>query len=304
MKKFLGQILIFSALFFAFDKLFIIIRNHAATLEVDQRLELIMNGKIDADILIFGSSIGAQGIIASTLYDELNIKAYNLSYPGSNVDFHEYLLRQVVENGNKKPKIILLAVDEPAELVANSSINFRLDRLYPLTKYEKIRNELVEREDKNLLLNKLFVLYQLHKSNLDLRKKKFNAHDTILPCGSMPSYQRTNNFPDNYPAQIPTYDTKDESPYLTRKFQSIVNLCASQQIKLVLVYPPKYRVRNKSFENRMQFLAGKTAVHFMYNDQDSVYKNKLNYIDASHLNTNGAKIFTKELANFIKAQHL
>jgi hypothetical protein len=304
MKKILLNILVFSILFFAFDKLFIYLRSAAAERQVDKRLEVVINGKMDADLLIFGSSIGAQGIIASSLSKELNIKAYNLSFPGSNVDFHEYLLNQVLINGNKKPKLVLLNVDEPAELIANTSINFRLDRLYPLVKYESIRDELNKREGKNKWFSQFLILYQLNKSNLDLRQKKFNTYDTILPCGSMPSYLTTNNFPSNYPSQALKYNIKDESPYLIKKFQSFINLCAKHHIKLVIVYPPKYRPRNKTFEERIQFLAGNKALHLMYNDQDSLYRDKINYIDASHLRTNGAHLFTKEVAIYLKAQQL
>jgi hypothetical protein len=67
MKKFLLNILVFSILFFAFDKLFIYLRSASAERQVDKRLEVVINGKMDADLLIFGSSIGAQGIIASSL---------------------------------------------------------------------------------------------------------------------------------------------------------------------------------------------------------------------------------------------
>jgi hypothetical protein len=302
MKKFLSKILIFSLLFFAFDKLFILLRNYTPQLEVDQRLEVLLQGKMDADLLIFGSSVGARGIVASTLSKELDLKAYNLSYPGSNIDFHEYVLRQVLENGNKKPKTVLLTIDEPAQLIENNSINFRNERLYPLVKYPKVRNELVDREEKNLLLSQLFVLYQLNKSNFDLRKKQFTIHDSIIACGSMPSYNRTNNFPAKYQFIPPIYNKEKESKYLLEKFNSFVNLCHQNQINLVLVFPPKYKNRNIVVEERFKFLTQNKAIYFSYDDQNPVYQNKLYYGDASHLRTNGALIFSHDLAIFLRNQ--
>jgi hypothetical protein len=303
MKKFLSNILIFSLLFFAFDKLFIVVRNYTPQLEVDQRLEVLLRGKMDADLLIFGSSVGALGIIASTLSKELNIKAYNLSYPGSNIDFHEYLLRQVLVHGNKKPGTVLLAIDEPSELVQNSSINFRLERLYPLIKYPEIRDELVEREEKNKVLAQLFVLYQFNKSNFDLRQKHFTANDSILPCGSMPSYITTNKFPAEYEQSVSYYIRQNESKYLLNKFNSFVDLCYKNQINLVLVFPPKFKTRNQAFEARFKNLTKNKVLYFSYDDQNPAYRNKQFYVDASHLRNNGALLFSHDLANFLKSKN-
>jgi hypothetical protein len=300
MKKFIRVLIIFSLLFFIFDKLFIVVRNYVPKLEVDQRLEHLLQGKMDADLLIFGSSVGARGIIASELSKELQVKAYNLSYPGSNIDFHEFLLRQVLSHGNKKPKTILLTIDEPSELIKNNSINFRLERLYPLIKYPQVRNELAIREDKSKILSQLFVLYQFNKSNFDLRKKHFTINDSIMPCGSMPSYQITNNFPAKFEHLASVYDTSKENPVLIQKFNSFVDLCYKNHITLVLVFAPKYQYRNLDFENRFKFLAQHKAQYFSYDDQNPNYQNKLFYGDASHLRTNGALLFSKDLANFLK----
>lgn len=304
MKKFLINLIIFAALFFALDKLFILIRNRAPELEVDKRLEVLLQGKMDADVLIFGSSVGARGIIASTLSKELNCKAYNLSYPGSNIDFHEFILRQLLNNGNKKPSCILLTVDEPSALIANTSINFRLERLYPLVKYPQVRNELVERGEKNKFMNEIFILYQLNKSNLDLRKRNFTALDSILPCGSMPSYHVTNNFPSTYETKTVSYAIDKESPILLNKFISFVDLCAKNKIQLIIVYPPKYRLRNIAFEERIKSLTLNKAFHFMYDDSNSAYKTKLNFGDASHLTTNGALLFSIDVASFLSSNKL
>lgn len=302
MKNFIVKILIFSIVFFAFDKLFILLRNRAPELEVDRRLEVLLEGKMDADLLIFGSSVGARGIIASAISKELNIKAYNLSYPGSNIDFHEYLLTQLLENGNKKPKTILLTVDEPSELILNGSINFRLERLYPLIKYAKVREELIAREEKSKLLSSLFVLYQFNKSHLDLRKRNFTAHDSMMHCGSMPSNYVTANFPNTYGLKSDSYKKENESTLLLKKFNSFVQLCHNNKIKLVLVFPPKFKTRNILFEERMIALTRNKAIYLIYNDQNPAYQNKSYYVDASHLKANGARLFSHDVALFLKAQ--
>ena len=142
------------------------VRNSAPEREVDRRLEKIVTGNIKSDILIYGSSRGARSVIAKVFTDSLGISAYNLSFPGSDITFHEYLLRLTLETkGNKKPKTVILVVDDSDELKVSKSLKFRLDRMYPLVKYKAIREELVRRKEKKPILNELFVIHQLNKSN-------------------------------------------------------------------------------------------------------------------------------------------
>jgi hypothetical protein len=122
----------------------------------------------------------------------------------------------------------------------------------------------------------------------------------MLPCGSMPSYITTNKFPAQYEQLASYYNMQNESEYLLNKFNSFVDLCQKNQIKLVLVFPPKFKNRNHAFEKRFKNLTKNKALYFSYDDQNPAYRNKLFYVDASHLRTNGAALFTLDVANFLK----
>ena len=76
----------------------IFLREKSSKLEVDNRLEKIITGKIKADILVFGSSRGARSVIASQISDSLHTSAYNLAFPGSDITFHSFLLEQLLKN--------------------------------------------------------------------------------------------------------------------------------------------------------------------------------------------------------------
>ena len=89
MKSFLKNSVIFLLTFFILEKGLIFLRNKLPENELDKRLELLINGKVNADIIVMGSSRGARDIIASQLADSFKMPAYNLSYPGSNILFHE-----------------------------------------------------------------------------------------------------------------------------------------------------------------------------------------------------------------------
>ena len=60
MKSFLLKSFLFFVVFFALEKSLILLRNTAPERELDKRLEYVLNGKIDADIIVMGSSIRPQ----------------------------------------------------------------------------------------------------------------------------------------------------------------------------------------------------------------------------------------------------
>jgi hypothetical protein len=103
MKKFIFNFLLFIIVFFIFDKIFFIFIYFAPNNKVDKRLELVINGGINKDCIIFGSSRGARNIIAKQIEKETGLSSYNLSYPGSDIEFHEFLLRSFLKfNKNQK----------------------------------------------------------------------------------------------------------------------------------------------------------------------------------------------------------
>ena len=300
MKQFLINIAIFIVLFFIFDRMFLILRNYSPTIQKDKRLELVLNGKMNKDIVIFGSSRGARDVLACSIQDLLGKSCYNLSYPGSNIEFHEFLLRTLIEF-NKKPKIVLLVLDDSSEFL-KSNLTDRKDVLYPLIKYKYIRNELVRKKVKNPLLSDIFILHQLNKANFKLKKQKFTALDSIDICGSMPiSFQRERrNAKWNY-GENNFYKIEDEVNIYKECFSRFQKICEDKGIKLILVFPPNFSNLNNYFFKRVLNLSNNNN-YFVYNQNDFRYKESEYFHDGSHLKINGAKIFTQEIIDFLKLE--
>jgi hypothetical protein len=301
MKKFIKNVLIFSFFFFLVDKLFYPLLIILPSLESDNRLEKLVNGRIDKDIIILGSSRGARGLIAKQIEDSLDLSVYNLSYPGSNIEFHEFLLQTLLKFNNK-PKVVLLVVDDKSELM-ESSLEYRYDRLYPLSKYSYINNEMIERKKKTYL-SKGFILSRLNRSNFDLRKKRFSKLDTIAACGSMIiSFQKKdmkwifNNLNN-------TYDKENEVPAKIDSYLNFQRLCTSNNIKLVVVFPPNFKSYNSKFEERLRTLSNRNTVFYTYDTLNIEYKYKSFYYDESHLQRYGASIFTNEIIEQLRKDEI
>jgi hypothetical protein len=305
MKKFLLTCGLFLLVFFLIDKGLILLRNSAPNREVDKRLEMILNGKIQSDILIYGSSRGGRDIIASEIEDSLKLPTYNLSFPGSAIEFHEFLLSETLKNGNKKPSVVVLVVDDPDELLPSSRINFRLDRLYPLIKYGVIRDKLVEKGGKNYWLSKLFIVHQLSISNFDLRPKHFKPIDTLLADGSMPINFKDPRFTGAFINDTTMYDVKKERQAEFNSFTRFVDLCHSNNIKLVIACPPNFYKPTVGFSDRIAGLVKDKAFMLIHDTNQHAYsKDPAYYYDDVHLNKKGARLFTAEIVDFIRKNNL
>lgn len=305
MKKFLLTILLFAAAFFIVDKALLLLRNAAPAKEVDKRLETILTGGLRSDVLIFGSSRAARDILAAQLGDSLNTSSFNLAYPGSGISFHEFLLKETLRHNNQKPSLIVLAVDDPSELLENTNLNFRLDRLYPLVKYPEVRDVLVEQGHKNYLLSKLLVVHQLSISNFDLSKKKFKDVDTLRADGSMPISFTDKRFKGSYITDTTYYKISDELEPQRNSLLNFINTCKKENIQLLVVCTPNFYKPTVGFFDRMKTLVGNNASFMVYDTANVNYRQNADFFsDEVHLKLNGAVVYTAELAAYIKQQHL
>ena len=302
MKKFALKLLLFAAIFLIYDKLFIIVANRSAEAEVDKRLEYLVKGEINKDIIVAGSSTGSRDIIASQVEAETGRSIYNLCYPGSSVEFHEFVLNTLVQF-NEAPELVLLMVDDDIELVFNENLIFRKDRLYPLVKYPHIWKEMAIQENTGQFFSRFIVLQRLTKYNFDLREKTFTPLDTIMECGSMPISWKSKDMKLDYNYEERLYSTDEELPEKVAAFKGIIETCQSNNIKLILVFPPIFEAHSKSFEDRIRLLSGDGIDFYIYNTDNEIYRNEDYFNDENHMMREGAVVFTDEIIRFLNSAH-
>jgi hypothetical protein len=297
MKRFLLRILWLAILISSIDMLVGLYLKEFPRYEVDTRLEKILKGQVNKELIIMGSSRGARDLVASEIERLTGYSSYNLSYPGSNLEFHEFILKTLLSK-NKKPKTILLTLDSPEGFLANTSLEFRFDRLYPLVSDESVINTLIDRKKKSPL-----ALYsniaKLSKSQILLKQKHFSAVDTILACGSMPiSFQKK----DWKPQFDKPQKTKriQINPILIKSFKEIQRICREENIRLIIVLPPNYYAFDAPYKKLVQAnLLEKTEIYTY--QVNGIYQDANSYYDQSHLVTRGALIFSKEVADYLNA---
>ena len=297
MKKFLQRLVLFGLVFFVLDKLFYVFLYMAPNLEVDKRLELLLNGKINKEVIVMGSSRGAYNVIASQIEKETGKSAYNISYAGSTIQFHTFLLKTLLKY-NKRPSIIVLSLDNPHELLFDKTLNFRLDRLYPLEKYNYINQELINQNDKNRL-SWFLCLARLNKSSFTFTKKKRALESPLLACGSMPFLEGFSKKKLFFDEKEKLYLASEELGDKRKAFLEFQYICNINKIRLIYCFAPNFRVYNSALEKRIKSIMIPENRIFIYDTTNQKYKNKDYFHDDSHLNIRGAKLFTTELSNFI-----
>ena len=140
----------------------------------------------------------------------------------------------------------------------------------------------------------------MNKTNLDIRQKHFTALDTLFTDGSMPiSFQKQNE--DWTPlTTLEKYDSTKEVKVKLDCFRKIIAMCQEKNIQLILIVPPLFDPMNSAFKERLKEVTQNKIPFFEYNNQNPIYKSKNYYYDRTHLNFKGAKIFTDEIANYLK----
>lgn len=297
MKQFLVKILIFGSLFFIVEKGFYLIVKKASEKEYDKRLELIIKGEMEKDILIIGSSRGANNISAKQLEAQTMLNTYNLSYRGSDVMFHEFILKTVLKY-NKKPKKVLLFIDNGYQFIEEQSLNFRFDRLKPLKKYNYINNQLIQRNQSSYFSKFLYAL-RLNKTDFSFKKLNVKEVNIMTTHGSKMLRVKPNDSLQ-YLKKIKKFTDKEDATKI-ESFKSIQNICKHNNIALYFVFSPGFKTFNTVAYNRFKTFVNPEEHVIVYDT--TRYKDKNLFRDHGHLFKNGAKLFTKEVSAFINKEN-
>ena len=268
----------------------------------------IYEGKVNSDVVIYGSSTAWVHVNPQMLADSLHSSVYNLGMDGHNF-WMQYQRHRSLLRYNKVPRIIIQTLD-----------------IFTLQKRDNLYNA------------DQFLPYMFLNDDLQISTAKYEGYqpvDFALPLvryygkrkaittamwlsisrsGESPNriagFQSqnkawTNDF-TSAKLRMPAYEAKLDTASI-HLFDRYLNECSERNIKMVFVYSPEYIDGQQFITNRAEVIAlyeafsKRYAIPFYNYSDDAITRDRSCYFNTLHLNKKGSTLFTSKLICDLKA---
>lgn len=268
----------------------------------------IVEGEINADILIGGSSRALNHYDPRIIQLRTGHSAYNIGLNGSQTDMQIARLKTYLQH-NKKPSLLIFNLDLFSFQTTHGGVydpGQYLPYLRELPLYESLM-----RINPELWKSRYFPLYGYAVEDLRFTwilgiLGFFNwnfPEDHFL--GFNPRHtQWTGDF-ERFKQMNPNGVHFEIEPDGVREMEDLLRLCHDQQIMTVLVYSPEYKSMQALTTNRTQVfdryydLSQRFGVQIWDYSESPISLRQENFYNSQHLNAEGATVFSTELADRI-----
>ncbi len=241
--------------------------------------------KSKPDVLILGSSRANHSYVPSVLSDSLGLTCYNAGVDGHGMVMSYSIYKSICER--KKPKIVLLDMwytqwhdthmdDMRSFYDVSTGVKEVIDSLNDWRESSKMK-------------------FSLYKYN--------GTIDRIIKCyinGDVNSdgYLPLNNTPNKDNIVTINRDDLEYNDLSWSLLQKIIDDCADNNIKFVMVFSPTLIVQDNEFMQKVEGIANKNKIPYLnYNKNDYYLSHPELFKDLKHMNDNGARVFSKEIAS-------
>jgi hypothetical protein len=246
--------------------------------------------KNKTDIIILGASRAHHNYIPEIISQNTNLSCCNLGLDGMSIIYNYCLLTHILNN--YKPKLVIcdLGGFELSNKWAGPS---HYDKLMPIIKKYDNLIELIKLKDANIKLKLISSLYSynqkihsLIKEGFILNKINFSGYDPLY--GSKPEKA----FNDN-PVEIPSQVEEDDTH--RKALHYLINDLKKDHVPLVFIISPTWHeLQHVVQPNLLKTIQSNSVdLHIIHKEYYSEFSNRTLYYDPTHLNHEGAVIFSK-----------
>lgn len=268
----------------------------------------ILDGKVNSDIVIYGSSRAWVHINPAILEDSLKTSVYNLGIDGHNF-WLQYLRHTLLLQHNTTPKLIIQTLD--LQTLMKQETLYNPDQFLPYMLWNKeMREATLSYEGYKFFDYEIPLLRYYGKLDALKEVKRLVQNPNLNPLERIRGYKgidrKWNN--DLKEAQLKykgiTIKTDPQSVVL---FEKYIQECQSKKIKMVFVYTPEYIKGMDLILNKKDIIALYTKLSIKYKipfydySNDALSMNQRNFYNSLHLNKSGSEQFTQKLAAKLKA---
>lgn len=258
----------------------------------------LMNGNIDADVIVMGSSRAWVHVNPQILDSVLNTTTYNIGIDGSciNRQIHKY---NVFRNLNRKPKLIIQNIDQAS---LGYTKGYQKAQIFPYFWNSEMRSEMYASEALSVW-EKYIPLYRFYR-NFDRATLNGMIKNTKRTLTN--GYEGKNRHWDGTAfSKVKSIKFNVNDTTLTM-FDEYLAKAKAEGINIVFVYTPLFNGAIKKMENieemyaTYQRLADKYDIPILNYWNMDICSDTAYFYNAMHLNKRGAEIFSDSLANDIK----
>lgn len=268
----------------------------------------ILDGKVNADIVIYGSSRAWVHINPTILKDSLKTSVYNLGIDGHNF-WLQYLRHTLLLQHNTAPKLIIQTLD--LQTLMKQETLYNPDQFLPYMLWNnEMRDATLSYEGYKFFDYEIPLLRYYGKLDALKEVKRLVKNPNLNPLERIRGYKgidrKWNN--DLKEAKLKynkiTIKTDPQSVVL---FEKYIQECQSKKIKMVFVYTPEYIKGMDLIQNKKDIIALYTKLSIKYKipfydySNDALSMNQSNFYNSLHLNKSGSEQFTRKLAAKLKA---
>lgn len=248
--------------------------------------------RVEDDIIILGSSRAYHHYIPSMIEDSLGMSCYNLGFDGQNIYFHYALFNSML--ARYTPKLVVLDLI-PSDFAHTPGRDMEtIADLYPYYQRNGGVDEIVRLPDFNWLTLQLSLLkynsrvYGIMERLLIGNEKQTDHLKGYAPLAGniLPENLRKSVSRNKAEGKAPEYD-KTKIEYLSK----LISLCESRGIILLAFVSPYWQSDSHDFAIDTLFINHSVPL-FDYSDDKHFVLNNYLFKDNTHLNNEGAKLYT------------
>ncbi len=270
----------------------------------------ILEGNINSDIVVYGSSRAWVHVSPAILKDSLKMSVYNFGIDGHNF-WLQYLRHDLYLQHNKKPKVIIQTLDFSTLMKQKTLYN--PDQFLPYMLWnKKIKDATLSYEGYKFFDYEIPLVRYYGKLNAFkevkrlIRKPDANLPERIRGYKGM-DRQWNNDF-QNAKLKLKKINIELDSKSVAL-FEKYLQECQSKHIKMIFVYTPEYIEGQNLIVNKKDIISLYRQFSIKYNipfydySNDALSMNQDNFYNALHLNKVGSEKFSRKLAATLKVKN-
>lgn len=266
----------------------------------------IVQGQINADVVISGSSRALTHYDSRILRDAMGRSVFNIGLNGSQTDMQLARLKTYLHH-NRKPQLVIHNLDA-------FSLQITHGEVYDPSQYMPYLDqpalfEALSQIDRTTWKWRHLPLYGYATQDLRLNWMRglrawFNAEPAETHIdGYQPRHSVWTGEFEHFRARHPNGLQVPIEPAGEQQLDELLRLCAEQNIRVVLSYSPEYLPMQAMTLNRAEImgrfdaLARRHGAVLLDFGASPISSQQDNFYNSQHLNANGASAFSRELAS-------